>query len=218
MGRCLYVGVECTLYFAYILNLVISIKFRRKLNLNKLRYFFVYPLVGVIVSIFSCLSLFKLIRPSVSWPILDCSVLFHYFFLSMLIYRFLDYNQEFKWIVIFFSAPLILVIAFDIISYSTFSSGLANFLLLTYCIVYFRKLMKSKISVSLKGNSPFLVCCGVFLGTGLIVPFSLLNKYLSTIHAKGDIFFLIAGIAISGHVVMNFFFTKAILCPVQKVK
>jgi magnesium-transporting ATPase (P-type) len=173
---------------------------------------YLYPLAGIPISVFYFLYKGKVISPAIFANANSVSVLFHYFFLSFFVYRVTGRQRNFMLTIVLFSLPVIFLVIFDINFETAFSFSICNFLLLFYSVYYFYSCFKAPPIFNLSKNPGFLICSGVLLGSGLVIPFSLFNQYLISIHMPSNSIHILGVLATVGYLIINLFFFKAILC------
>jgi len=211
MGEKIYHTSYYIAFIFYLICLVISLRARKRLVRTPLNNFFWYPMLGTIVSLIIIGYHRQFFNKECYVITMTSSVIFHYVFLSRFIYLVTNKNKSLKTIVIIGAIIVLSLIVIDIYYYSTFSSSIANILLLTFCLYYFYYLFKAQEVPVLYLNSEFIMCCGIFLGTALIIPFSFINKYLPIVASSKNVKYIIPSIGISGHLIMIFSFCKALL-------
>ena len=107
---------------------------------------------------------------------------------------------------------MILFIIFDIKRSSVYSFAFANSCLFIFCVFYFYLLLKEKPALDLRNNPVFIILCGIFIGVGISIPFTLAYKYLVELNVPRDTLFLYNLLSGLGYLIMNLSFLKALLC------
>jgi hypothetical protein len=213
MGEKIYIITAAITLLVGILQLIIAIKVARMYNCpSSLTYFYLYPLVGTIINIVICCNFLNFIPHKVSLTINILSLLFHYSFLSNFIYRETGKQIVIKYLSISIFFLLILFIILDIKILSAYSFAFTNSCLFIFCIYYFYLLLKEKPALNLANNPAFIICCGIFIGVGISIPFTLAYKYLVELNVPRDTRYVYNTFAGLGYILMNLSFIKALLC------
>ncbi len=216
MGKNIHLLSQLVLFLIWLIELVVA----AKVNRNKdapiiIQKFFWYPLVGVVIGCFLILQFLNIIAGIISFVANTTSLLFHFSFLSYFIYRATNKTKAFKIISSVIFTITIVLIASDIITNYSTSFAFANSGLFLFSLYYFFVILKQKKKINLSGNAIFLVCCGIFIGSGLIVPSTLMIKYMYEQKIQVNSLFLASSISQVGYIIMNLFFIKALLCSRQ---
>jgi hypothetical protein len=219
MGKNISFIVQSIIMVVYFIELIIAVR----ISMNKdtqviMKKFFFYPLVGVIVSLFIPMKNLGIIPVRISFTVNTVSLLFHYSFLTYFIFKLTNRSFRFKIIGLFFLLILIGLIIPDIKKGYVTSFAFANSCLFIFSLYYFRTLLIGKVNVALKNNPIFYVCCGIFIGSGLIVPSTLMIKYMYLLSVPQDSIFFFAAIWGLGYILMNLIFIKALLLCLKQNK
>jgi hypothetical protein len=212
MGKNITVIIQWVGCLVYFIELIIASRVSKSIDAPSImRKFYWYPIVGVIITIFFALKNLNFIPNRVSFTLNLISLIFHYSFLSFFIFNETNKNNKFKVIIFLCSFILIVLIALDIINSYTTSFAFANGCLFLFSLYYFRKILIGKVTVVLNNNPVFYICCGIFIGAGIIVPSSLMIKYLYLLNVSNDYIHLFAAVWGLGYIIMNLIFIKALL-------
>jgi hypothetical protein len=84
-----------------------------------------------------------------------------------------------------------------------------------FSIFYFYILLKSSSFKNLKNDPVFITSCGIFLGSGLGIPSTLMFTYLQLLKISKEAVYLIGAIGGLGALIMNIFFLIAMLCIIK---
>lgn len=203
----------------YFIELIIAVR----VSMNKdtqgiMKKFFFYPLVGVIVCLFIPMKNLGIVPVRISFTVNTVSLLFHYSFLTYFIFKLTNRSFRFKIIGLFFLIVLIGLIIADVKKGYVTSFAFANGCLFLFSLYYFRTLLIGKINVALKNSPIFYVCCGIFIGSGLIVPSTLMIKYMYLLKVSNDYIHLFAAFWGFGYFSMNLIFIKALLLCLKQNK
>lgn len=209
--------------FVILISFLLSIMLRRK---NKkpdyMKNFFLYPLIGLLVSantIFSRFLLIYSIKLNFLIQILLC--------LFDLIFWFLFFSNFFKTrkditkirLLFFFTIAIeIVLFQFSELNKSNLHTiSIINICKTIFCIFFYYKLFKDVPTQNIKLEPSFWIITGLFFYSCLSIPLYALNEYViskfssiisSTILAISNIFVII----------MHFFFIKAYLCTIRPHK
>jgi hypothetical protein len=219
MGKNISFIVQSIIMLVYFIELIIAVR----VSMNKdaqviMKNFFLYPLVGAFVSLLILLKNFGIIPPRITFIVNIISLLFHYSFLTFFIYTLANKSFRFKIIGLLFLLILIGLIISDIKNGYVTSFAFANGCLFLFSLYYFRILLIGKINVALKNSPIFYVCCGIFIGSGLIVPSTLMIKYMYLLKVSNDYIHLFAAFWGFGYFSMNLIFIKALLLCLKQNK
>jgi hypothetical protein len=110
---------------------------------------------------------------------------------------------------------LIFLIVLDLTTKYITSFAFANAALFCFSLYYFFSMLVNHEKTKLNSNPFFYVCCGIFIGSGIIVPTSLMIKYMYLLKTPKDLIYLVTGLSGVGNIIMNSFFIKALLCSKQ---
>ncbi len=200
----------------FITQLFFALRLRRNIDvLPIMKHFYWYPIVGTIVTAILVLQHFNIFSIRFAFCFNGGSLLFHYLFLSYFIYNVTGKNKYFKIVMWLFFLLIPGLIINDILSKYIDSYAFSNACLFFYALFYFYLLYKSEIRIKLLGNPIFYVFCGVFIGTGLIVPAAIMIKVLVILNLNFDVIRLVTSVSGIGYISMNLFFIKALLSSCQ---
>jgi len=210
----------------YIGSVVIVVSFLLALSVTKsknirpyMKHFFVYPLIGIILSINTILNIHALFYPkslnfSIQSLLLTADLVFWVVFFSKL---FGHGKDKIKLRAIFIVA---LCVGLFFYPFSTIDKpnlhiiSIFNICKTLFCIYYYYKLFKTAPNQKIKAEPSFWIVTGLFFYSCLSVPFYALNGYLKsyfpiTISAN---LFAVSNIMI---IIMHFFFLKAYSCTAR---
>ncbi len=216
MGKNIQIILQSIIGLIYLVELIIAAKAVKNIHAPDLaKFFYWYPLVGLAVALLMALKNLHFITSQVSFTLNIISLLFHFSFLSFFIFSVTGKKSNFKIIIFCCSLILIVLLVMDIIDSYLTSFAFANGCLFLFSLYYFRGLLIGTLRITLKNNFIFYICCGIFIGTGLIVPSSLMIKYLYVLKVPNNTIFLFASFGGIGYILMNLIFIKALLCLKQ---
>ncbi len=198
------------LIFLYELILALKIVSNNHVQ-NFIRSFFLYPLIGTIVTFSFILEYFDIFSSYLASVINTISLLFHYLFLSFFIYNVTGKFERFKVTIFFILILLIISTIYDILNRSSNSFAFANGSLFIFSLFYFYNLFNGHAVVYLSNNPIFYFCCGIFIGSGLIVPTTLMAKHLSLLNVSIATLKILSVVSGFGYLIMNLLFIKALL-------
>ncbi len=212
MGKNIAVTIQWIGSLFYFVELIIALRVSKNENApDIMKKFFWYPLVGAMIGLLFVLKNLKIIPTHIGFITNTISLLFHYSFLSFFIYNVTGKQVKFKIVIFLFFLVLIGLIISDILNGYTTSFAFANGCLFVFSLYYFRTLLVGKATIILKKNPIFYTCCGIFIGSGIIVPSALMIKYLVELKLAKDSLFLINIFSGVGYLLINLFFIKALL-------
>lgn len=204
-------------FATFMIELIVALKVNNtKSNYLYLKFFYLYPLIGIPVSIFLFLDSYHLFPRNMGFIINTISLLFHYIFLSLFIYTITGKSPIFLTIILAFVLPIFILLTFDIKNGSAISFALANGCLLMYSIYYYKCLLDAPPILKLFKDPAFIICCGIFLGAGFIIPFSLVSRYVVTHRFPMKILYQYVIISQMGYLLLNFSFIKALSCSLNR--
>jgi hypothetical protein len=211
MGKVIYQIVQSLMFCLYLTTFIIAFTFPKKRETPiYMKMFYVYPLVGSFVTFIIFLNAYNVLPYVFAHHINLASVFFHYIFLGRFMYIVCDKNQSIKVIAIIFFVVITFFIVYDFLNVSYTAISISNSFLFVLCLFYFFSLFIAPTKVKLFQEPSFWVCCGIFFGSGFIIPSTALLKYLTfnSISLK----YLYGLIALIGFAIMYIFFIKAFLC------
>jgi hypothetical protein len=213
MGK-IILYIHCIISFVFFLNLFAALSVLKESNkTDYLKGIYWYPLVGSIVGLCFYLNVFGVIPFHVFRVIDIFSLLFQFFFLSVFIYKLTGRKFNFKIVILISSLFVGIQITIDLLQNTNTSFAVTSTILIAFSLYYFYVLFNSlPINQDLTKYPPFLICCGVLLGTGITVPFLLFNRYLMFLNVPKNTIFALGILATTGNLILNLFFLKALLC------
>jgi hypothetical protein len=213
MWENIFLIIQSFTVLLFFIQLVLSIKVSRlpycPINM---KYFYWYPAVGISIGIFIYSGRFHFLPRNLATILNTISICFHFLFLSLIIYKELIIKWFLKYLFFLFCLVLILLIIADLKNSTGESFAFSNGCLFIFCIYYFYELFKSDPIVDLNNRPTFFICAGIFVGAGLIVPFSLMHRYLVLLNIPRDTIYFYGMLSNFGYFIMNMFFIKALLC------
>ena len=213
MGKTISIIGQSLVGLIYIIELIIAIRVAKHKNLpNLARKFYWYPLIGTIVWLVITLKNLHILSNQIAFSVNTISLLFHYSFLSFFIFSISGKKKIFKLIILCCFFFTILLIISDLITEYLTSFAFANSCLFFFSAYYFYLLFKGAYLQTLSKNFTFYTACGIFIGSGLMVPSALMIKYLYLVGAAKPTLFLMSAIGTFGYLIMNIIFIKALLC------
>jgi hypothetical protein len=211
MGEKVYFVTQAVVFSLYLFTLYISLRmYKVKYLPEYMKYFYLYPLVGSLIMLMIVINTYKPIPHNIAHDINALSVLFHFIFLSRFIYLACAKKKLIIILCLFFFVIIIFFVIYDLINNSYYSISFSNASLFVLCIFYFYYLFISSPVIYLLKEPTFWVCCGIFLGSGILIPAPALMKYI-TIHFDELKYFNVV-FGYLGFAIMYLFFIKAILC------
>jgi hypothetical protein len=197
----------------FITQLFFAMRLRKNVSvLPIMKHFYWYPIVGTIVTSVLVLQHLNIFSIRFAFCFNAVSLLFHYLFLSYFIFNATGKNKYFRMLIWLFFLLIPDLIINDILSKYIDSNAFSNACLFFYSLFYFYLLYKGDTKIQLLNNPIFYVCCGILIGTGLIVPAAIMVKVLVILNINFDVIKLITSVSGIGYVILNLFFIKAILC------
>jgi hypothetical protein len=197
---CLYVT---TFFVTYYLP-------KKRETSSNLRYFYIYPLVGSCVTFFIILNAYKLLPFLFVHYINEMSIFFHFTFLSRFMYLSSDRNRLVKSLIIIFLLVIAVFVIYDCINSTFLALSISNAFLFVLGLFYFYTLFKSSPKSRFSRDSSFLICCGIFLGSGVMILAPALQRYAD--NYRSGLGYLLAVLGNFGFAIMYLFFIKAFLC------
>jgi hypothetical protein len=211
MERTVYQIMHSLMLGLYLVTFIIAYRFPKiRETPAYLKNFYLYPLVGSLVTFTIFLHAYKLLPFQIVYYVNEISISFHFIFLSRFIYIVSNEKKAIKIIAIFLFVLITSFIIYDCIYLSRLAMSFSNASLLLLSLFYFHNLFISSPQVKLSKLPSFWVCCGVFLGSGILIPAPALHKYL--FDRMPELNYLLAYIASLGFFIMYAFFIKAFLC------
>ena len=187
-----------------------------------MQYFFVYPLIGILISVNSILtSFFPLYKRTVNFPLQNFLLLVDLIFWVMFFSDFFrNKSDKTKLKITFF-----ITLGFALFSYfyspldkpNLHTISLFNICKTLFCIYFYYDLFKKPPNQKIKSEPSFWIVTGLFFYSCLSMPFYALHDYLRVkfplvISAS---LFAMSNILI---IIMHFFFLKAYLCTARLLK
>ena len=214
--------------FNIIKNVVYFITFLVSLNLIKnkniptyMRGFYWYPIIANLMLFIHILEKDLNLIPKEFFRDLNLvSLLFHFTFLCLFIFKVIPKSNDIKYLklVFFIFFPLItFFIVTDIIHDEVLAFAVTNFGLIILCISYYYQLFKTTPSLNLLKDPSFWIITGILFGMSTTIPVSIIGGYLFH-NIPRDIFLSVAVIMPLGYGIMHLFFLKAILCSIRRQK
>ncbi len=201
------------------INLFFSIKATLKPNCPKqLKFFFWYPIVGCIVLILIILNKLDLTPRNIHYITNKISLLFHFSFLGFIFYKidYINRKNTIKYVIFLVNALLVFLTYADIKQETTSAFGIANGCLFCFSLYYFYKIIINSPIQNITNDPIFIAVCGIFLGTGLLLPFTIMHKFFLLLHVPKDTMLLFASSLATGYLIMNLFFLKSMICIIQR--
>jgi hypothetical protein len=212
MGRGLLNISQLIIFIIYILEFIIAVRLT-KIKTVKIpfKYFWLYPLVGFLVSSLAVLSNFKLISKGIAGPVNTTSLLFHYSFISYIFFKANSSKAVFKWVAFAFFMIIAIFVKIDLIDKNSTPFSIANGALFIYALYFLVRYLNADNIINLTKDPFFFICTGILLGTTFIVPTFLMTKYLLEIKTEKSVIFYFVAASNIGYITINLFFIKALL-------
>jgi hypothetical protein len=212
MGRDLLNLSQFILFIIFLIELIIAIKLIKiKTVAAPFKYFWLYPLVGIVISSVALLATCKLIDRTISHPVNAISLLFHYGFISYIFFKVNGNKAVFKWIAIFLFIVIGIFVKIDLTNSNITSFSIANGALFVYALYFITRHLFANTVINLSKDPFFFICTGILVGTVFIVPISFMLKYLREIKTAMNTISYFACISSIGYILINLFFIKALL-------
>ncbi len=212
MGYFIYQSIQLFSIFTIFCELLFSLMARRRTNCPKcLKNFYFYPMIGSIMGLMFLLKEMNFLPSNFCLIVNKISLFFHFIFLGYFFYRITEKNIIIKTLVLFVPIILIVLVAIDVINGTNSSFALANGCLFIFSIFYFSQIFLNSKAFSLFKNPISITCCGIFIGSGITIPFALMHKYLMFLDIPKDTMLLYGSLFASGYLIMNLFFLRAMV-------
>ncbi len=187
-----------------------------------MRGFFWYPMIGVLAIIPGFIAR----NFCESWYVFGAiihkfSILFHYSFLSIFIFRAIPGKKNNIYLTIIFLTFLFLILFFllrvNIETRSDHSFAIANFGLVIYSIIYYYYLFNNNPTFNLLKEPAFWIITGIFFSMSVHIPIFLA---MDNLHYKIPIntYRILICVSIFCYFLMHIFFIKAYLCAIHQRK
>lgn len=138
------------------------------------------------------------------------SLTFYFSFLSSILYQETRKSTSFLILVLILLLLLVVLIFFDFNNHGPYSFAFANACLFLLGLYYFYFIFKIDVRLDLLKDPLFVMCCGIFLGTGMIIPFQIMHKYLFHFKVPRDTMFFYIALSSLGTLIMNLIFLRAL--------
>ena len=218
--------LDITIWFQFVcmfLSFIISLRTIKNKNIpGYMRGYYWYSLIAATLSVWLIINMYILpIKPNYYSFINNTSLLFHFIFLSLFIYRASADKETFYFYTILFLIFL-LVISFSLLTHnlekhSPTSFALTNLGLVIFCIFYYYQLFRKTPTLNLLHEASFWITNGVFFSMCATIPVSALKPYLFNT-LPHEAYFLLSSINYFSYGVMHLFFIKAYLCSIHPHK
>jgi hypothetical protein len=219
MGKFLHQIINSLAFVIYFIEFIIALKILKNINASAImRKFFWYPLVGSIIGLVAILKNVHIISTKISFIFTTCSILFHFSFLSFFLFVVTEKKFFFKTILFFTFFTTIVLLISDVRHGYAASYAFTNSCLFFFSLYYFYILFKGKAYLNIDYKPIFYITCGVFIGSGLIVPSSLMIKYMYLLELPKNSLYFVAAISSFGNIIMNLIFIKALLLCLKQNK
>ena len=210
----------------WIGTLTIVISFIFALSISKMRntriymnYFFIYPLIGVLISVNSILtSFFSWYKKSINFPLQNLFLLLDLIFWVMFFSSVFDNKSD----TIKLKIAFFITFCFALFSYfynpldkpNLHTLSIFNICKTIFCIYFYYDLFRKPPYQKIKSEPSFWIITGLFFYSCLSMPFYALNDYLRAEFPAtiSENLFTISNIMI---IIMHLFFIKAYLCTLR---
>lgn len=218
MGKMIYIIIQLVIILLFVCQFFVSIQASKIKNCPRsVRYFYWYPIVGIVVGFFLMLDyLFHAITSELRSNILILSLLFHFNFLSTILYKETGSKPFLKYLFILLTIILVKLVISNFTIKGANSYAFANAVLFIFSAFYFYQLFNNSNIVNLSKDPLFILCAGIFLGTGITIPFTYIQDYLILIKIQENLLFLFGALSSLGYLIMNLFFLKSMICITQR--
>ncbi len=212
MGKIIYITIESINIVVFIFELYFSIVAKRKNKYSSIiRFFYLYPIAGIIIGIVVSLFRFNIISSFTVSIFNNFSLLFHFLFWSFILYYELKKAVILKISIYFLFFILLLLIISELEVFYGYSIAFANGCLFIFSIVYFFQLLNNPPIKRIIRDPIFIIFCGIFIGTGLIIPFSSMFKFIILMGLPNATLYAFGIFLALGYLIMNLFFLKAMI-------
>lgn len=207
----------------YFQIIVYAITFIYSLNIRKNRVipsymkgFYWYPTMGILIGVVWILSNVNLISLDVFKNVNLISLIFHFSFLSLFIFRVINNKiliRKLKFLFWLFELLIIGSIIIDHNGKTGISYILTNLGLSIFSIFYYYNLFQNIPKDNLLNEPSFWIITGIFFGVSVNIPILAFSLYLYNVSKQ--IYFTLSWIAPFGYIVMYIFFIKGIKCSLH---
>jgi hypothetical protein len=216
MGKNIYLLSHLILTIIWFTELIVALKVTKdKAAPAIMKKLFWYPLIGSIIGVTFFLEYLDILTLRNVFFVNTFSLLFHFSFLSYFIYNVTGKINIFLILISSFFLIIFVLIVSDTKTGYVTSFAFANGCLFCFSLYYFSRILNGIEKINLRKNPVFLVCCGIFIGSGLIVPSTLMIKYMYLLNIHKETIYLVFGFSQAGYILLNLFFIKALLCSRQ---
>lgn len=221
MSRNFYYTIQIAICLIFIFSFIFSLRtVREDLIPSYMKGFYWYSFVAALIGVSATVSI--IFSPNSSHSIFRTinmiSLIFHFVFLSLFIFRVTTGFKIIALKVSFYGGLVILLmgISWNIFNNTfSFSFGFANFLLFIYCIYYYYQLLSESPRIILFKEASFWIITGIFVCTGLSFAPIVFTDFLVVNLPKKETRYFDLVITIS-YGIMHLLFIKAyILCLTQ---
>jgi hypothetical protein len=212
MGLNLLKLSQFIVFIIFIIEFIIAIKLVKiKTVLSPFKHFWLYPLVGIVVSLIVTLINYKLIKGVLIGYIGTTSILFHYAYISYFFSKIDGSKNVFKWLAIILFIIITIFVKIDLTTKNTTSFSIANGALFVYALYFITRHLFANTVINLSKDPFFFICTGILVGTMFIVPTTLMVKYLREIKTPMSTTYYFVAATNIGYILLNLFFIKALL-------
>jgi apolipoprotein N-acyltransferase len=74
-------------------------------------------------------------------------------------------------------SAMLFFVFYNISNYFNFATSISSTGLFILCIFYFYQLLNSSLNLKLFRDPSFIICCGIFIGSGILIISSWIHKY-----------------------------------------
>ena len=187
-----------------------------------MRGFFWYPTIGMALVIPNVLVIFFLKDfRYIASVINNISLIFHYTFLSIFIYKVIPSSKKdiiFKVFFAIFFCLIILCLAIKNIDKNNgLAFAIANFALVCFCLKYYSELFNNIPTFNLLREPSFWILSGIFFSMSLHIPVLMAKAYFP-VNFLNEKFPILYNITLFCYGIMHLFFIKAYLCAIHPQK
>lgn len=187
----------------YFFTLYISLSIPKKRNTpSYLKKFYWYPLVGCLIMVLAILVKLGFLTFRLVDCINDISVFFHFVFLGRFIYVVSNKMKIQKIIGLCVLGAMLFFVFYNISNYFNLATSMSSIGLFILCIIYFYQLLNSSLNLKLLIDPSFIICCGIFMGSGILIISSWIHKYFQIYKIDSNVESSFAAVATLGYLII----------------
>ncbi len=203
----------CVFFMTVIIAVAVTIRIKELPAY--LRYFYLYPVVGLIDGLVLLSRQQHLISLKGALLFDNYSLLYHFSFLSFTLSQKIIKKGLLKSFTkiqySYLLGILILLVTYDSGKFNSVAYGVTNTGLFIICLIYYIQLFNHKSERRLSIEPFFWIVNGIFFGAGIAIPIHLTGNYFYK-SLPPDTYYTITAIGPFAYLVMYLFFVKAYFC------